>query len=70
MSIEGAHPSDIAMLLDKKGIAARSGMLCAEPLLERFQQTSVLRASFALYNTLEELDYFVESLQKVLKMLR
>lgn len=70
MSIEGAHPSDIAMLLDKKGIAARSGMLCAEPLLERFQLTSVLRASFALYNTLEELDYFVESLQKVLKMLR
>ena len=70
MSIEGAHPADIATLLDKMGIAARSGMLCAEPLLGRFHLTAVLRASFALYNTLEELDYFVESLQKVLKMLR
>ncbi|MDD4031571.1 MAG: aminotransferase class V-fold PLP-dependent enzyme, partial [Bacteroidales bacterium] len=70
MSIEGAHPADIATLLDKMGIAVRSGMLCAEPLLERYHLTAVLRASFALYNTLEELDYFVESLRKVLKMLR
>ncbi|HPW78014.1 MAG: Cysteine desulfurase [Bacteroidetes bacterium ADurb.Bin037] len=70
MTIEGAHPSDIATLLDRMGIAVRSGMLCAEPLLERFGITSVLRASFALYNTLEELDFFVESLKKVLKILR
>jgi len=70
MSIEGVHPADIAILLDKLGIAARSGMLCAEPLLERYQLTAVLRASFALYNTQEELDFFVESLRKVLKMLR
>lgn len=67
MSIEGVHPADIAILLDKLGIAARSGMLCAEPLLERYQLTAVLRASFALYNTQEELDFFVESLRKVLK---
>jgi cysteine desulfurase/selenocysteine lyase len=70
MIIEGAHPTDMATLLDKMGIAVRSGMLCAEPLLERFRVTSVLRASFALYNTLDELDFFVESLKKVLKMLR
>lgn len=70
MIIEGAHPADMATLLDKMGIAVRSGMLCAEPLLERFRVTSVLRASFALYNTLDELDFFVESLKKVLKMLR
>lgn len=70
MSFEGAHPSDIAMMLDKMGIAARSGMLCAEPLLSRLNLTSVLRASFALYNTVEELDFFVDSLKKVLKILR
>ncbi len=70
MSFEGAHPSDIAMMLDKMGIAARSGMLCAEPLLSRLNVTSVLRASFALYNTVEELDFFVDSLKKVLKILR
>ena len=70
MSIEGAHPADIAMMLDKMGIAARSGMLCAEPLLKSLNLTSVLRASFALYNTLEELDFFVDSLKKVLKILR
>jgi cysteine desulfurase/selenocysteine lyase len=70
MIIEGAHPADMATLLDKMGIAVRSGMLCAEPLLERFRVTSVLRASFALYNTLDELDFFVESLKKVLKILR
>jgi cysteine desulfurase/selenocysteine lyase len=45
-------------------------MLCAEPLLSRLNVTSVLRASFALYNTVEELDFFVDSLKKVLKILR
>ncbi len=70
MSVEGAHPSDMALLLDRMGIAVRSGMLCAEPLLERYGQTAVLRASFGLYNTMEELDFFIESLKKALKMLR
>jgi cysteine desulfurase/selenocysteine lyase len=60
----------MALLLDRMGIAVRSGMLCAEPLLERYGQTAVLRASFGLYNTMEELDFFIESLKKALKMLR
>jgi len=52
------------------GIAVRSGMLCAEPLLERYGQTALLRASFALYNTVEELEFFMEALKKALCMLR
>ena len=70
MAIDGAHPSDIAQLLDRMGIAVRSGMLCAEPLLERYGQTALLRASFALYNTVEELEFFMEALKKALCMLR
>ena len=69
-STEGAHPTDIALLLDRMGIAVRSGQLCAEPLLERYGQTAVLRASFGIYNTEEELDYFITSLEKALSMLR
>lgn len=70
MTIEGAHPNDVALLLDQMGIAVRSGQLCAEPLLDRFGQTAVLRASFGVYNTLDELEYLVSSLKKVLGMLR
>ena len=64
-NVEGAHAHDIAQLLDQYGVAVRAGAHCAEPLMERFGVASSARASFALYNTLEEADAFVEALIKV-----
>ncbi len=69
-TIEGVHHSDLAMILDKMGIAVRSGQMCAEPLMARFGVTGMLRASFAPYNTLQEAEYFISSLQKAILMLR
>jgi cysteine desulfurase/selenocysteine lyase len=63
-TMEGAHAHDVAQLLDGYGIAVRAGTHCAEPLLARFGLTSSARASFALYNTLEEADAFVAALEK------
>lgn len=68
-SVKGAHHEDIALLLDKMGIAVRSGQVCAEPLMDRFGVTGIVRASFAPYNTVEEAQYFIESLRKAVKML-
>jgi cysteine desulfurase / selenocysteine lyase len=62
--MEGAHAHDVAQILDRYGVAVRAGTHCAEPLLARFGLTSSARASFALYNTLEEADSFVEALEK------
>ncbi len=64
-NVDGAHAHDIAQLLDQYGVAVRAGAHCAEPLMERFGVASSARASFALYNTLEEADAFVEALIKV-----
>jgi cysteine desulfurase/selenocysteine lyase len=61
-NIEGAHAHDIAQILDRYGIAIRAGTHCAEPLMRRFGVTSSARASFALYNTLEEADAFADAL--------
>ncbi len=69
-SVEGVHHEDLALILDKMGIATRSGQMCAEPLMDRFGVTGMLRASFAPYNTLEEAEYFCESLDKAIKMLK
>jgi cysteine desulfurase/selenocysteine lyase len=63
-AVEGAHAHDVAQILDRYGVAVRAGTHCAEPLLRRFGMTSSARASFALYNTLEEADSFVEALHK------
>ena len=63
-TVEGAHAHDIAQILDRYGVAVRAGQHCAEPLMRRFDVTSSVRASFALYNTLEEADAFVEALFK------
>ena len=68
-SVEGAHHEDLALILDKMGIAVRSGQLCAEPLMDRFGVTGMLRISFAPYNTMEEAEYFVKSLNKAIAML-
>jgi cysteine desulfurase/selenocysteine lyase len=63
-NIEGAHAHDVAQILDRYGVAVRAGSHCAEPLLRRFGVTASARASFALYNTLEEADAFVDALNK------
>ncbi len=67
---EGAHHEDIALILDKMGVAVRSGQMCAEPLMDRFGVTGMVRASFAPYNTLEEAEIFLKALDKALMLLR
>jgi len=68
-TVEGAHHEDIALIMDKMGVALRSGQMCAEPLMDRFGVTGMLRASLSYYNTMDEAKYFVESLDKAVKML-
>jgi cysteine desulfurase/selenocysteine lyase len=63
-SMVGAHAHDVAQLLDRQGVAVRAGTHCAEPLMRRFGITSSVRASFGLYNTLDEADAFVDALAK------
>ncbi|MEE2524834.1 cysteine desulfurase [Hyphobacterium sp. HN65] len=63
-AVEGAHSHDLAQLLDKYGVAVRAGHHCAQPLMRRFGVESTLRASFAIYNTAEEVDAFIEALKK------
>lgn len=62
--MKGAHAHDVATVIDRAGVAVRAGTHCAMPLLERFGTTSTCRASFALYNTREEIDALVEALQR------
>ncbi len=68
-SVDGVHHEDLALILDKMGIAVRSGQMCAEPLMERLGITGVLRASIAPYNTMQEAEYFIMSLNKAIRML-
>jgi len=68
-SVEHIHHEDLALILDKMGIALRSGQMCAEPLMNRFGVTGMLRASFSQYNTIEEAEFFVASLDRAIKML-
>ena len=68
-SVEGAHHEDLALILDKMGVAARSGQMCAEPLMDRCGVTGMLRVSFAPYNTMQEAEYFVKCLNKAISML-
>lgn len=68
-TIDGVHHEDLALILDKMGIAVRSGQMCAEPLMDRFGVTGMLRASFAHYNTMAEAEYFISSLKKAVNML-
>jgi cysteine desulfurase / selenocysteine lyase len=62
--MKGAHPHDIATVIDRQGIAVRAGTHCVMPLLERFNVTATCRASFALYNTREEIDHLAQALIK------
>lgn len=68
-SVEHLHHEDLALILDKMGVAVRSGQMCAEPLMDRFGVTGMLRASFAPYNTVEDAKYLMSSLEKAIKML-
>lgn len=68
-AVECVHHEDLALILDKMGIAVRSGQMCAEPLMDRFGVTGMLRASFAPYNTMEEAEYFIKSLNRAINML-
>ena len=70
IAVKGVHHEDLALILDKMGIATRSGQMCAEPLMDRFGVTGMLRTSFAPYNTLEEAEYFAGCLQKAINMLK
>ena len=68
-TVNGVHHEDLALILDKMGIATRSGQMCAEPLMDRFGVTGMLRISVAPYNTMEEAEYFVKSLNRAIDML-
>ena len=62
--LEGIHAHDVSMVIDRQGVAVRAGTHCAQPLLEKYGVTSTCRASFAMYNTREEVDILVEALEK------
>lgn len=68
--VEGVHPYDIGMILDKMGVAIRTGTHCAEPVMTHYGLTGMCRASFAIYNTMEEVDVFAAAMERALKMLR
>ena len=66
--MKGAHAHDVATVIDRSGVAVRAGTHCAQPLLSRFGVTSTCRASFALYNTMDEVDSLVEALARAEKL--
>jgi cysteine desulfurase/selenocysteine lyase len=66
-NLEGIHPHDVSMVIDRSGVAVRAGTHCAQPLLQRFGTTSTCRASFGLYNTRAEVDALAEALEKARK---
>src|SRR5690606_707762 len=68
--IEGLHPYDLGMILDKLGIAVRTGHHCTEPLMDFYQIPGTVRASLALYNTHEEVDLLVDGVLRAVKMLK
>jgi cysteine desulfurase/selenocysteine lyase len=68
-NVKGAHPFDVGTLLDKYGIAVRTGHHCTQPLMQCLNIQGTVRISFAVYNTLEEVDFFIEKLRKSIKML-
>jgi cysteine desulfurase/selenocysteine lyase len=67
--VDKLHPQDLGILLDNYGIAVRTGHHCAQPLMDCYRIPGTVRASFAVYNTKEEIDELVVGLQKAIKML-
>lgn len=68
--VDGVHPMDLGLLLDKQGIAVRTGHHCTQPIMQFFNIPGTVRASFAFYNTKEEIDIFVKALEKSIRMLK
>jgi len=68
--VDGTHPSDIGTLVDKMGVAVRTGHHCAQPVMTRFDVPGTVRASFAFYNTKEEVEKLVKAVEKAVTMLR
>ena len=68
-NVKGIHPYDIGSILDKMGIAVRTGQHCAQPIMDFFKITGTLRISFAFYNTEEEIDFLIDTLKKAIKIL-
>ena len=68
-NVEGIHPYDIGAILDKLGIAVRTGHHCAQPIMEFYKIPGTIRVSFSFYNTKQEIDVFIEALKKAIKML-
>ncbi|MBU6158121.1 MAG: cysteine desulfurase [Bacteroidetes bacterium] len=68
--IDGVHPQDVGILLDNNGVAVRTGHHCTQPLMKRFGIPGTIRASFAMYNTREEIDVMILALNKAIKLLR
>ncbi len=68
-NIDGIHPYDVGTILDKMGIAVRTGQHCAQPIMDFFEIPGTIRASFAFYNTKEEIDIFVAAIKKAIMML-
>lgn len=69
-SIDGIHPFDIGQMLDARGIAVRTGHHCTEPLMARLGVEGTVRASFSVYNTKQEVDQFIEGLDRIIKFLK
>ena len=68
--IDRIHPFDIGQMLDARGIAVRTGHHCTQPLMDRYGIEGTVRASFAVYNTKEEIDNMLEGLQRIVKFMR
>jgi cysteine desulfurase/selenocysteine lyase len=68
--VDGVHPQDLGILLDNQGVAVRTGHHCTQPLMNRFGIPGTTRASFAMYNTKEEIDVMIAALNKAIKLLR
>ncbi len=68
-NLDGAHPSDVGSILDKLGIAVRTGQHCAQPIMDYFEIPGTVRISFAIYNTKEEIDTFITAMERVKMML-
>ena len=68
--IDGVHPTDAAEIMDKMGVAVRTGFMCAEPLVRKYSQHGMMRASLMPYNTPEEVGIFMDALRRAIKMLR
>ena len=68
-NLDGVHFNDLAMLLDKKNIAIRTGHHCCQPLMKHFNITGTSRISFGVYNTKDDVDYLVDSIHEITKIL-